>query len=155
MAITLTKSAIRSGGVPLPLNNPTAASKRAKTTKKKINKTPQWSDYAKEVYRELEEVEQPVVQAKKEAPLQTVQFENSFGKIKAKVESLVEHDMAFMLIFRQEEDLVFEPKVGEHLSFYTPDKYRYDVYYPGVTFDSPDSNRKFMILFKVPGEDQE
>jgi hypothetical protein len=145
----LSKSAMRSGGKPIPLKSSTA---KTKQTKKKTSKSNQWSDFAKEVYHQLDEVENMPPQEK---PLQTVQFENSFGKIKAKVETLIEHDMAFMLIFRQEEDLVFEPKVGEQLAFYTPDKYRYDVYYPGVTFDSPDNGKKFMILFKLPAEDQE
>lgn len=90
------------------------------------------------------------------APVEsTVQFENDFGKMKAKVISCIEHEMAFMLTFKDEDSVLFEPKVGEHLFFYTPDKYRYAVYYPGVTFDSPGSSEKFMILFKVPEENQE
>lgn len=84
--------------------------------------------------------------------LYVIQFENAFGKMKAKVEHIVEHDTAFMLIFRDADDMVFEPKTGETLSFYSYNGAHYDVYYPGVTFDSPDSSKKYMILFKVPEE---
>lgn len=87
--------------------------------------------------------------------LHVVQFENDFGKIKAKVEYVVETDLAFMLIFSDEDAMVFEPKIGETLTLHTPDKYRHDVYYPGVTFDSPVDNKRFMILFKLPEENQE
>jgi hypothetical protein len=90
-----------------------------------------------------------------ERSLQTVHFENDFGKIRAKVEDLVEHEQAFMLVFSDEDSLVFEPKVGEMLLLYTPAAEAYTVYYPGVTFNSPDSSKKLMILFKVPAENQE
>jgi len=50
---------------------------------------------------------------------------------------------------------LFEPKVGESLRLHTPSREVFEVYYPGVTFDSPDSDKKFMILFKVPEENQE
>ena len=144
----IAQQAIRSGGVPIPLQQKA----QTKVGKKKQSKPKAWSDYAQEMYATVPE---PIAPKPVETVLETVQFENSFGKIKAKVESLIEHDMAFMLVFRQEEDVVFEPKTGEHLSFYTPNKYRYDVYYPGVTFDSPNSSKKFMILFKLPEETQE
>mgnify|MGYP003335890544 CR=1 FL=1 len=85
----------------------------------------------------------------------TVQFENDFGKIKARVEQLIEHPQAYMLVFSNEDAVVFEPKVGETLVFHTINREQVSVYYPGVTFDSPDSSKKFMILFKVPEENQE
>lgn len=84
--------------------------------------------------------------------LRTIQFENAFGKMKAKVEYVVEHETAFMLVFSDADSMVFEPKTGESLAFYSIDNTRHDVYYPGVTFDSPDSGKKYMILFKLPEE---
>ena len=90
-----------------------------------------------------------------EEKLQMIQFENDFGKMKAKVVHVIEQELAFMLIFKDEESMVFEPKVGESLVLHTPNKRRVDVYYPGVTFDSPDDGKKFMILFKLPEEEQE
>jgi hypothetical protein len=87
--------------------------------------------------------------------LHTLQFENEFGRIKSKVEHIVEHDQAYMLIFSDTDAMVFEPKVGESLLLHLPDKTQVNVYYPGVTFDSPESSKKFMILFKLPEENQE
>jgi len=86
--------------------------------------------------------------------LKTVQFENDFGKIKAKVEHVLSHDQAYMLVFSDEDSVVFEPKVGEHLVLHT--EYGAEtVYYPGVTFNWPQDSKKLMILFKVPDEEQE
>ena len=148
----LMQSAIRSGGKPLSVN---AATKGKPTTRKMVkNKGKSFSEEMKNIYFELqkagvEEAPTPIVK------LVTVQFENAFGKIKAKVMSLIEHDLAFMLVFENEDSMVFEPKIGEQLALHTQDKRRYDVYYPGVTFDSSNNSNKFMILFKVPEEDQE
>jgi hypothetical protein len=91
----------------------------------------------------------------KESELETIQFENSFGRMKAKVEHILEHDIAFMLIFSDEDSVVFEPKVGENLVLHTPDKRRVDVYYPGVIFNSPGNSKKSMILFKSLDKNQE
>ena len=82
----------------------------------------------------------------------TVQFENDFGKMKARVEQMIEHPQAYMLVFKDEDAMVFEPKVGETLVFHTTNREQVSVYYPGVTFDSPDSSKKYMILFKLPEE---
>lgn len=88
--------------------------------------------------------------------LQTIQFENEFGKMKAKVEHVVEHEQAFMLVFSDDDSVVFEPKIGENLKLHIRSQHEtFDVYYPGVTFNSPESTKKLMILFKVPAENQE
>jgi hypothetical protein len=102
----------------------------------------------------LEPVQPPYILPKEPTAVtyKTVQFENAFGKMKAKVEHVVEHDAAFMLVFSDADSVIFEPKAGESLIFYSIDSYSYNVYYPGVTFDSPDSSKKYMILFKVPEE---
>ena len=86
--------------------------------------------------------------------LKSVQFENDFGKIKAKVEHVVDHPQAYLLIFSDEDSVVFEPRVGELLILHTEDSSE-AVYYPGVTFNSPENTKKLMILFKVPEENQE
>lgn len=93
----------------------------------------------------------------KESPvvLETVQFENSFGNIKAKVEHLVESELAFMLIFTDEDAMVFEPRIGETLVLRKPNRQKQEVYYPGVTFDMPETSKKLMILFKVPETTEE
>ena len=85
----------------------------------------------------------------------TVQFENNFGRMKAKIEEMLEHDMAFLLTFTNEDAMVFEPSTGDKLWFYTPDRDKHRVYYPGVTFDSLSSTKKYMILFKCTDEEEE
>jgi hypothetical protein len=83
--------------------------------------------------------------------LVTIQFENQFGKIKAKVEQIIEEELAFLLVFSNEDMVVFEPKIGETLSLYTATKQKFEVYYPGVTFHYPPDKR-LMVLFKIPDE---
>jgi len=87
--------------------------------------------------------------------LRTIQFENQFGKIKAKVEYLVEEDLAFMLVFSNDDMVVFEPKIGESLTLHTDNREKFEVYYPGVTFTYPAGEKKLMVLFKIPVENEE
>lgn len=143
----LTASLVRNGGKKIA-SSPTKGAKKKET--KKAKSWPPCNNYMTAEYRE----ESAPVVAQEEKSV-SVQFENSFGKMKAKVLSLVEHEQAFMLVFKNEDSVVFEPKIGETLSLYNQYKERYDVYYPGVTFDWPDSEKKLMILFKVPEENQE
>jgi hypothetical protein len=82
-----------------------------------------------------------------------VYFENSFGRIRCGVERVQEHDQAFMLVFACENDIVFEPKVGETLEL-TYNRVKYSVYYPGVIFDWTDGVKKVMILFKTPTDNE-
>ncbi len=98
----------------------------------------------------IEFVEESVIEKVK--PTQ-VYFENAFGKIRSAVEKVIEHDLAFMLLFSSEDEIVFEPKVSETLDF-TYNKVSYSVYYPGVIFDWTDGVKKAMILFKVPKENE-
>ena len=149
----LTRAAIRNGGVVVP-----TTTQQTSKAKKASKKRTQYSDTKNIVMGhpmfQLDEEDKsftPTVEEK----LQVVQFENAFGKMKAKVIHVIEQELAFMLIFKDEDSMVFEPKVGETLVLHTPNKQRFDVYYPGVTFDSPDNSRKFMILFKLPEEEQE
>lgn len=87
--------------------------------------------------------------------LLSLHFENSFGNIRAKVEHVVENNLAFMLIFTDEDAMVFEPRIGETLVLRTHNKERHEVYYPGVTFDLPETDKKLMVLFKVPEATEE
>jgi hypothetical protein len=110
-----------------------------------------FSSFSQLAEETIEETPLPV-----QVKLQTIQFENDFGKMKAKVEHVVEHDQAFMLVFSDDDSVVFEPKVGETLKLHIRSQHEtFDVYYPGVTFNSPESTKKLMILFKVPAENQE
>lgn len=151
-------SVTRNGGVLVPVNTNTNTA-NAKKKPSKPKKTPA-SRYMQSQQEESTEISYYETFKNTETPepqttSATIQFENDFGTIKAKVEYFVEQELAVMLIFKDEESLIFEPKIGETLTLHTPEKIRLNVYYPGVTFDSPDSNKKFMILFKVPEENQE
>jgi hypothetical protein len=141
----ITDSLLRNGGKKIETQTDKAAKK------KELKKTKSSSF----VYPKIETFYEIPEHKEKEVKLVTVQFENDFGKMKAKVEHIVEHDQAFMLVFKNEDDVVFEPKIGETLALYDQYKSRHEVYYPGVTFDWPESSKKIMILFKVPAENQE
>ena len=83
--------------------------------------------------------------------LETVIFENEFGKMRAKVENILDHPQAMLLIFSSDDDVVFEPKIGETLTIYR-NKTPQTVYYPGVIFDWTDNIKRAMILFKKEDE---
>jgi hypothetical protein len=146
IAQELTRSAVRSGGRPIGAQSKKKPSKKSHTTKSYIE-APQ--------YMLEHTVTSEKVEAKQQPKEETVQFENDFGKIKAKVLHVIEHEQAYMLVFNNEDAMVFEPKTGELLILHTREHRHVSVYYPGVTFNSPDDERKFMILFKVPEENQE
>ena len=145
-SVELMKSVSRSGGVPVNSNT----GKVKKVSSKKRNMGQSSNDHAR--LFNPQDYQEPV---KKEKPQVTIQFENEFGIIKEKVDHVVNQDLAIMLIFKDEDSLIFEPKVGESLILHLPDENTVNVYYPGVTFDSPDSSNKFMILFKLPEENQD
>lgn len=148
----ITDSIIRNGGKKIQ----TPGNKSAKKKEIKKNKNTSWPQYRPEILSNLDHsYQQESLSAPPTPSSIVIQFENAFGKMKAKVESIVEHEQAFMLIFKTEDDVVFEPKIGETLALYDQYKNKYDVYYPGVTFDWPASSKKIMILFKVPTENQE
>jgi len=162
----LARSAVMAGGIPLPVsprgNSNEQPKKQKKKTAKSGNKQAAFSpesyvsslshEHGVGVYDSNAVTPQDTAYVR---PQSTVQFENDFGKIKSKVETIIEHDLAFMFVYSDEDAVVFEPKIGELLAVHMPDKRRIEVYYPGVTFDSPDNTKKFMILFKVPEENQE
>lgn len=146
----LTKLAARNGGVVLE----TQGSSRKKKKKSQSTVSPRAISFSENA-DSFEQEDTSSVKPPAPVKLLTVQFENDFGKMRAKVEALVDHDLAYMLVFPNEDAVVFEPKISETLSLHLPDGETVAVYYPGVTFNSPDSDRKFMILFKVPEENQE
>ena len=154
----LLQSIKRSGGQPIAQDKTTKTAKKSNKPSTKTRKFKPAAELAYEnrpqsFYSSDEELTQTRVRTAEY--LQTVIFENDFGKIKAKVEKVVEHSQAYMLVFSDDDAVVFEPKVGETLLFYPVPDYSTRVYYPGVTFDWFNDNRKLMILFKVPAENEE
>jgi hypothetical protein len=145
----LIKSAVRAGATVVSGN--TLATKSRKASSRKSDYVKPNSIMASPLY-DLQPLQDNSSQVQEEK-LETIQFENDFGKIKAKVLYVIEQELAFMLVFKDEDSLVFEPKIGEMLTLHIPQKKQYNVYYPGVTFDYPNDAKKFMILFKVPNEE--
>ena len=148
----LFKAAVRSGGVPIRVGSGGGQALSKKTSKKKTTAKQQvammydYPDYSAKPAMQ----QQPIAVAVRQT---TIQFENSFGKMKAKVEHLVEHPQAFMLVFSDEDAVVFEPKIAESLILHTDDGRQVDVYYPGVTFNWPVDTKKLMVLFKIANEE--
>jgi len=124
---------------------------------KKSNKVTKYIPVAEESPNYLSDMSETVVEnsytVEEKIKPQQVYFENAFGKIRSAVERVIEHDLAFMLLFSSEDEIVFEPKISETLDF-TYNKASYSVYYPGVIFDWTDGVKKAMILFKVPEENE-
>lgn len=124
---------------------------------KKSNKVTKYIPVTKESPNYLPDMSETMVEntyiVEEKIKPQQVYFENAFGKIRSAVERVIEHDLAFMLLFSSEDEIVFEPKVSETLDF-TYNKISYSVYYPGVIFDWTDGVKKAMILFKVPKENE-
>jgi hypothetical protein len=144
----LITSVTRNGGKKIG----TLSSTEKKKTKK-IKKPQAATNTSFIVYNEPEDISDFAQKdVSKEEVYTTVQFENDFGKIKAKAIYVADHEQAIMLVFKNEEEVVFEPKVGEKLQLYVDRHIKHHVYYPGVTFNSPFDNKRFMILFKVPEE---
>jgi hypothetical protein len=141
-------SAARGGGKPVTAQKPV----NKKLAKKKTTKMASNNVLDVESYMQSFQ-EQQQVQIYEKQPI-TVQFENAFGRIKAHLEDLIEHEQAFMLVFKNEDSVLFEPKVGESLTLHTSLSGMNTVYYPGVTFDWPNSSKKLMILFKVPADQE-
>ena len=149
-------SAVRSGGKLLKTHNSERTTKKIKAKKKGQPQQETAESMIDSYIRTLQEEEPSdflTTTMKEKAPI-TVQFENDFGKLKVKLEDLVEHEQAFMLVFKDEDSVLFEPKTGESLWFHTENTGTHVVYYPGVTFNWPDSSKRLMILFKVPAEQE-
>jgi hypothetical protein len=122
-----------------------------KSDKAKVDSIKTQQSQSVDSYENPWDTYQPV---KDEEPaLETISFENDFGKIKSKVENVIEQDLAFMLVFSNEDEVVFEPKVGETLKFFR-NRQSHLVYYPGVIFDWTDGVKKVMILFKAIDQDE-
>ena len=149
---SIMKSAVSMGGRKVTTDNKKSVGKKKKATGQKPYPTVSTYKIEKEniapvsTYIATPEPEPVVV-------LETVIFENDFGKMRAKVENVLEHEQAFLLVFSNDDEVVFEPKVGETLTFYRH-RVSYQVYYPGVIFDWTDGIKKAMILFKANVENE-
>jgi len=143
----ITDSIVRNGGKKIQTSSSKTSSKKGAKKSKNTSWVTQFPELPSTgLHESLRQYPSPPPER-----LTAVHFENSFGKIKAKVEHVVEHEQAFLLVFTDEDAVVFEPKTGETLVLHIQEQHEsHEVYYPGVTFNSPDSAKKLMILFKIP-----
>lgn len=80
---------------------------------------------------------------------------DGFGKLKMKVEDVLESDMAYAFVFAKEEDIIFTPQAGQTLNITLPDGEMILAYYPDTLFTWIDNKKKIMVLFKQPSEEAE
>ena len=81
-------------------------------------------------------------------PKRYVYLHNKMGKIKMAVEDVLECEMAFCLIFHDEESVIFTPNPAETLNFVDPSGNTHSVYYADTLFGWTDGVKRLMILFK-------
>lgn len=150
IADSMVKTAVRAGAKIEPMKK-SKTKKQAKSTYTRtvpITKGIQ----EKEEDRHISTLESSTRLAAQSVKKETITFENSFGRMRVTVENILEHDFAFLLVFTDSQQLIFEPKVGESLALQLQSGDSYQVYYPGVIFDWPDRVKKAMLLFKKTEE---
>lgn len=125
---------------------------RKSSTPKKVVKAKNSGDYpeeltpavtAREVEQEFTKKPEPMVKKK------AVYLHNKMGKIKMQVEAVLESEMAYCLVFNNEDDMIFTPNAGETLNFTDVQGDTTAVYYADTLFSWTDGNKKLMILFKT------
>lgn len=125
--------------------------KKAKLPKSKLVKTSKpiaKEDIAEESLFPMSFKEEP----KQESPPKRIYLQNQMGRIKLVVEDILENDMAFCLVFKNDDDIVLVPKAGETLIMVDPEGEEHLVYFADALFTWTDRVKKLMILFKTTEE---
>lgn len=78
----------------------------------------------------------------------TVYLHNALGKIKLSVEAVLESEMAYCLVFANDDDVIFVPNAGETLTFINTFNKEFPVYYTNTLFSWTDGIKQLMVLFK-------
>jgi hypothetical protein len=81
-----------------------------------------------------------------------ISFLSQMGKIKMTIEDIIECEMAFCIIFSEEDDIIFSPKSGETLTMITPEGNEHQVYFSNTVFTWVDGTKQLMVLFKIDDE---
>ena len=74
---------------------------------------------------------------------------NKLGKIRLTIESLLECEQAYCVVFYSIDDLIFTPNPGETLTLIIDNDTEVPVYYPNASFSWIDGEKQLMILFKT------
>ena len=97
----------------------------------------------------FDEPEKPVIQNNTRVSKKYIYLYNKLGKIKLSIESLIECEQAYCVVFHTEDDLIFVPNAGETLTMVTPAGEEVPVYYANTLFTWTDNVKQLLILFKV------
>jgi hypothetical protein len=150
IANSMLKTAVRAGAKIEPMKK-SKTKKQAKSTYTRIAPITKGTQ-EKEEDRHISTLESSNMRVEQPVKKETITFENAFGRMRVAVENILEHDFAFLLVFTDSQQLIFEPKIGESLALQLQAGESYQVYYPGVIFDWPDGVKKAMLLFKKTEE---
>jgi hypothetical protein len=144
--IAFAQSAAISGG---KIYNAGQKVKKKKTTTAKKRTVVQTDDdvapltpYETNKELETEKIENIAKSAK------VVYLHNQMGRIKMKVEDVLDSEMAYCLVFSNEDAVIFTPNAGETLNFIDQYGNSHEVYYANTTFSWTDNTKQLMILFK-------
>lgn len=143
----------RTGGSALPVTSKHVTKPKGRP-KNKAPALKELEDGRQDYTRPLLQYEAPVEEPKQEytkapqAKRYPIFLYNQMGKIKMQVEGILESDMAFCLVFREEDDIVLYPKAGESLKLIDVAGNEHEVYYADSSFTWLDDTKKLMVLFK-------
>lgn len=147
----LSEHAGRSGGRSLITKSTVTKKAPAKKTATKKGPVPNAT-----VYEEPDEpapfyanIEQPKQSFNQNNRKKYIYLYNKLGKIKLSIESLIECEQAYCVVFYNEDDLIFVPNPAETLTMVTPDGDEVLVYYANTLFTWTDHVKQLLVLFKV------
>lgn len=122
----------------------------AKKVAKKSKKVPAIQQVDEEAFEPFFEAsEKPIIQNNTRTSKKYIYLYNKLGKIKLSIESLIECEQAYCVVFHTEDDLIFVPNAGETLTMVTPSGDEVSVYYANTLFTWTDNVKQLLILFKV------
>lgn len=87
-------------------------------------------------------------------PSLDIVFKMSLGKLKVTVVSASIEDRAICLVFKDENDLRFEPELGDKFNVII-DGATYPVFYPGFLFTWLDHKKRIMVLGRILEEEND
>jgi hypothetical protein len=129
--------------------------KTGKAKKAKAEKIEPYLDenYLQEVQSKLleQENEYAIPEEKEEKFVETypVIFDIESGNIRSTVDSILEDEMAVMLVYRDEEHVSYVPKKGGKLTLILPGKRKVPVMYLGIRFSWYTNDQQLLVFLKT------
>ena len=122
--------------------------KKPKLTEKEEPVAPLWESLSKIEPESLDPTPK-IEKINKPQQKKYIYLYNKLGKIRLTVESVLECEQAYCLVFYSVDDLIFTPNPGETLTLIIDTNTEVPVYYPNSSFTWIDGEKQLMILFKV------